>query len=294
MEAGNRRRHFALVGVALATAAATALITALLLNIFQRKQEAKSPFLKRWRSPRATWTPARWGTNWPRQYDGYLRTSEPTGTKYGGALVGPEGTLPPQKAERDPWLKRIFAGYLFAVDYRDRRGHAFMLQDQELTKRNVPGEDKQSGNCLHCHSSIMPLYRKLGAEALPQASEAEQVQAGLQKVGELGYWDAHQALAQVSGGKAHPVSCVDCHSPKTKELRVTRPGFLAGIQKLAAGPAPVPHLPSVERWRRGDRAKPYDPNVDGPPGDALLRLRPMPRRVLLRQGPDALLPWAMA
>ena len=24
----------------------------------------------------------------------------------------------------------------------------------------------------------------------------------------------------------------------------------------------MPHLPSVERWRRGDK-KPYDPNVDG-------------------------------
>ena len=25
----------------------------------------------------------------------------------------------------------------------------------------------------------------------------------------------------------------------------------------------MPHLPSIERWRRGDRAQPYDPNVDG-------------------------------
>jgi nitrite reductase (cytochrome c-552) len=47
------------------------------------------------------------------------------------------------------------------------------------------------------------------------------------------------------------------------EVRVTRPGFIAGIQKLAASTAEVPFLPSVERWRKGDRAKPYDPNVDG-------------------------------
>jgi nitrite reductase (cytochrome c-552) len=45
-------------------------------------------------------------------------------------------------------------------------------------------------------------------------------------------------------------------------LRATRPGFLAGIAALAAGDAEVPHLPSVERWRRGARARPYDPNVD--------------------------------
>ncbi|MGC4116243.1 MAG: ammonia-forming cytochrome c nitrite reductase subunit c552 [Myxococcales bacterium] len=263
MEKTTRNRLFALVGVALATAVATGLITALLVNIFQRKQEAKNPFLKLVDVTENDVDASKWGANWPREYDGYLRTSEPTHTKYGGGLVGPEGTLPPQKAQRDPWLTRVFAGYLFAVDYRDRRGHAFMLQDQELTKRNVPAEAKQSGNCLHCHASIMPLYRKLGAEALPQGTPADQVQAGLKKVGELGYWDAHKLLAETTGGKAHPVSCVDCHDPKSMELRVTRPGFLSGIQRLAASDAPVPHLQSVEKWRRGDRAKPYDPNVDG-------------------------------
>lgn len=47
------------------------------------------------------------------------------------------------------------------------------------------------------------------------------------------------------------------------ELRVTRPGFLTGIKKLAESDAAVPHLPSIERWRKGTRAAPYDPNVDG-------------------------------
>ncbi len=245
-----------------ATAVATAAIAALLINIFQRKQEAKNPFLKLVEVTENDVDPAKWGVNWAREFDGYRRTSEPTHTKYGGGLVGPEGMLPPQKAERDPWLTRVFAGYLFAVDYRDRRGHAFMLQDQELTKRNIPAEAKQSGNCLHCHASIMPLYRKLGREALPQASEGDQVQKGLELVSEKTYWEAHKMLEQTSGG-VHPVSCVDCHDPKTMELRVTRPGFLAGIQKLAASTAAVPHLPSVERWRRGDKSKPYDPNSDG-------------------------------
>src|SRR5690606_34761985 len=31
---------------------------------------------------------------------------------------------------------------------------------------------------------------------------------------------------------------------------------------LARSDEPVPHLPSVERWRRGNRAQPYDPNLD--------------------------------
>ena len=237
-------------------------IAALLVNIAERKQEAKHAYVKLAEVTENDVDPAKWGQNWPREYDAYKRTAEPTSTKYGGAAGASEGKPAPEKADRDPWLKRVFAGYLFAVDYRDRRGHAFMLSDQEQTKRNVPGENKQSGNCLHCHGSIMPLYKKLGKEAAPQASQAEQIQAGLVKVSEMSYWNAHKALEQLGGGKAHPVGCVDCHDPQSMELRVTRPAFITGIQKLAASSADVPHLLSIERWRKGDRAKPYDPNLD--------------------------------
>src|SRR5512142_1463423 len=263
MEPTNRRGIWVYAAVALVVAVATGAVTALLVNIFERKQEAKEPFLKVVQVTDDDVDAAKWGANWPREYDGYLRTAEPTSTKYGGAAGASDKQPAPQKAVRDPWLTRVFAGYLFAVDFRDRRGHAFMLFDQEVTKRNVPSENKQSGNCLHCHASIMPLYRKLGKEALPGGTPAEQVQAGLAKVSEMDYWDAHKLLADTTGGKVHPVSCVDCHDPKSMELRVTRPGFLAGIQKLAASSAPVPHLPSIERWRKGDRSRPYDPNVDG-------------------------------
>ncbi len=242
-------------------------LTALLVNIFERKQEARETYVRIADVDEDTVDAAEWGKNWPRQYDGYRRTGEPTRTKYGGG-VGSESSIPDQKAAKDPWLKRIFAGYLFAVDYRDRRGHAFMLEDQENTKRNVPSEGKQSGNCLHCHASVMPLYRSLGTEALPSATPAEQLQKGLELVGAMSYWDAHDKLGKLSkvggvSGKPHPVSCVDCHNPDSMELRVTRPGFINGIQAFAASSASAAHLPSIERWRAGPRTKPYDPNVDG-------------------------------
>ena len=32
----------------------------------------------------------------------------------------------------------------------------------------------------------------------------------------------------------HPVACIDCHDPKTMQLRVTRPGFIEGIRALKA------------------------------------------------------------
>src|SRR5512133_1380236 len=234
----------------------------LLVDIAEKKQQARYAYVKRVPVTEDDVDVAKWGKNWPREFDAYKRTAEPTNTKYGGAKGASEGTPAPQKAVRDPWLTRIFAGYLFAVDFRDRRGHAFMLTDQEVTKRNVRAEGKQSGNCLHCHASIIPLYRKLGKEAAPSASPADQLQAGLAKVAELGYWEAHDQLQQLTGGKVHPVGCIDCHDPESMELRVTRPGFIAGMQKLAASSADASQFPSVERWRKGDHAKAYDPNLD--------------------------------
>jgi nitrite reductase (cytochrome c-552) len=76
----------------------------------------------------------------------------------------------------------------------------------------------------------MPLYRALGREAAPNAGDAEQVQAGFEASCKMKYRDALEKLKQVSA--AHPVSCVDCHQPDSMELRVTRPGFLAGIKAL--------------------------------------------------------------
>jgi nitrite reductase (cytochrome c-552) len=73
--------------------------------------------------------------------------------------------------------------------------------------------------------------------------------------------DAREALAH-QVGEAHPVACIDCHDPRSMQLRVTRPGFVRGIAALAASDDPTPHLPSIERWRKGSRKDGYDPNRD--------------------------------
>jgi nitrite reductase (cytochrome c-552) len=140
----------------------------------------------------------------------------------------------------------MFAGYAFSIDYRDRRGHAYMLEDQEITKRQTK---PQTGSCLHCHASVMPVYRSLGnGDAM----------AGFEKTFAMSYKELSTMLHE--SGNAHPVSCVDCHSPKTMQLHVTRPGFINGIRALAESDAPVPQMPSIERWRTGNRKELYDPN----------------------------------
>jgi nitrite reductase (cytochrome c-552) len=229
------------------TVIATVLVTALLVNIIERKNEALSPYVRVVEVDEDTTDPARWGLNWPRQYDSYQRTSIRTSTRYGGH--GGSESLPEQKIERNPWIKRMFLGYAFSLDYRDRRGHAYMLEDQEKTTRLTR---PQSGSCLHCHASVMPLYRHLGdGDAFK----------GFRESYTRSYQDANRLLHEL--GHAQPVSCVDCHDPGTMELRVTRPAFIEGIQKLAASDAETPHLPSIERWRQTARDKPYDPNTDG-------------------------------
>jgi nitrite reductase (cytochrome c-552) len=230
-----------LVGLFIAAMGTTAVLASLLVNIFQRKQEAKNPYLRFVEVTNDTTDPAEWGKNWPRQYDSYLRTMMPTHTKYGGGTTG-ESMAAPEKADKMPWLTRMFAGYAFALDYRDRRGHAFMLADQEVTKRTK--ERKQPGSCLHCHASVIPLYQKTGAEMLPAGSRDEQIQKGFEAISKLDYWEAHDKLEKA--GHKHPVSCVDCHDPKSMQLRVTRPGFINGIKALKAH----------------EGVKDYDPNRD--------------------------------
>ena len=246
----SRWRKVALLfALIIVVAGSTATVAGLLVNIFQRKQEAKNPYLRFVDVNNDTTDPAEWGKNWPREYDGYLRTVVPTRTKYGGGAPS-EGMLPPEKAEKSPWLTRMFAGYAFAIDYRDRRGHAFMLNDQESTKRTK--ERKQPGSCLHCHASVIPLYRQTGAELLPAASAAEQVQKGFEAIGKLDYWEANAKLAK--SGHKHPVSCVDCHDPKSMQLRVTRPGFIAGIKALKAHEGVADYDPNRDATRQEMRS----------------------------------------
>ena len=240
------RTRAAYGGLTALVAALAAGLTALLMNIAERKAEQRTPYVRVVEVTERDTDPAKWGRNWPAQYDSYKRTALKTATKFGGH-AGSEA-LPEEKIERDPWLKRMFAGYAFSIDYRDRRGHAYMLSDQEATQRL---SKPQSGSCLHCHASIMPLYRELGAG---------DVMAGFLQTFKFSYQELNQKLHAT--GHAHPVSCVDCHEPSSMSVRVTRPGFINGIRALAESDAEVPALPSIAIWRGGSRQEPYDPNRD--------------------------------
>jgi nitrite reductase (cytochrome c-552) len=209
---------------ALAAALAAAGITALLVNIFERKQEARQPFFRVVAIDDNTEDPAVWGKNFPFQYDMYRRTVDQVRTRYGGSeavprtptQVDPRSVVAQSRLEEDPRLKIMWAGYAFAKDFREDRGHAYMLDDQTFTERQIVKQ--QPGTCLHCHASVYIPYKKLGNGDLIK---------GFEKMNQMHYFDARKLVT-------HPVSCIDCHDPATMQLRVTRPGFIEGIRALKA------------------------------------------------------------
>ncbi|NMC21288.1 MAG: ammonia-forming cytochrome c nitrite reductase subunit c552, partial [Thermogutta sp.] len=164
------------------------------------------------------------------------------------------------KLDEDPRWRVLFQGYAFGVDYREERGHAYMLRDQDQTERVT--RFTQPGSCLHCHAAVLPAYREMGRRAgIPDDRRQEQIMKGFEVVCAMP-WNEARNLTDDQGRKLidHPVTCLDCHDPATMQLRITRPGFLNGIQRLAESDDDVPHFPSIGRWRKGSRDKPYDPN----------------------------------
>ncbi len=209
---------------ALVTAVVAVGVLMLLINIIERKQEGRNPFYRVVELTDDTDDPAIWGKNFPLQFDGYQRTVDQVRTRFGGSeavprtptQADPRSIVAQSRLEQDPRLKTMWAGYAFARDFREERGHAYMLDDQTFTERVL--EFKQPGTCLHCHASMYVPYKKAGAGDLIK---------GFEKLSPLPYADARKLVS-------HPVACIDCHNPDTMELRVTRPGFIEGIRVLKA------------------------------------------------------------
>ena len=207
----------AVLGVVLAIAGAL-----LLTNIMERQTEAREPFYRVVELNDTITDPSVWGKNFPLQYDDYLRTVDQVRTKYGGSealpvipdVEDPRSWVAQSRIEEDPRLVTMWSGYAFAHDFREERGHAYMLDDQVYTERQDVAQ--QPGTCLHCHASVYVPYKRLGDGDLI---------AGFERANQMTYQEAYTHVE-------HPVACIDCHSPETMELRVTRPGFMEGIQLL--------------------------------------------------------------
>lgn len=209
--------------VAILSAGACFAIVALLTNIFERKQEARTTVMRVVEIDDDTDDPAVWGKNFPLQYDDYLKTADMIQTTYGGSEAiprvptdeDPRDIVSRSKLEMIPQLKRMWAGYAFSKDHREKRGHAYMLADQLYTERQKVG---QPGTCIHCHGSTYVAMKELGNG---------DIMAGFEKLNAMPYSEAKEHVK-------YPVACIDCHDPDTMALRITRPAFMEGIAAYKA------------------------------------------------------------
>lgn len=220
----RRKKRTIILTAVIATTLVAALGMALLVNIVERKQEGKNPFFRVVDLTDETEDAETWGKNFPAQYDGYKRTVDQVRTRYGGSeavprtptSADPRSVVSQSRLEEDPRLKTIGAGYAFSKDFREERGHAFMLTDQIFTERQHAAQ--QPGTCLHCHASVYVPYKKAGDGDIMKGFEA---------LNKLPYAEARKHVN-------HPVTCIDCHEADTMQLRITRPGFIEGIRALKA------------------------------------------------------------
>lgn len=219
------RARRSLIAIVVLSAVATVAVLALLINIFERKQEARNPFYRVVELNDTIDDPATWGKNFPLQYDLYLRTVDMQRTKYGGSEAmphtpteaDPRSVVARSKLEQDPRLKEMWAGYSFAADYRERRGHAYMLQDQTYTGRQ---QFNPPAMCINCHASMVTTYLKLGNGDIMKGFDVLAT--------------SHMKYPEIRQQVKHAVACIDCHDPKTMQLRITRPAFIEGIRALKA------------------------------------------------------------
>lgn len=220
----RNRRFIFVTAVAVIAALAAVGGVALLVNIMERKQEARNPFYRVVELNDDTDDPAVWGKNFPMQYDGYKRTVDQIRTRYGGSEAvphtptqsDPRSVVAQSRLEEDPRLKRMWAGYAFSRDFREERGHAYMLDDQTFTERQQVV--KQPGTCIQCHASAYVPMKKLGNGDIFKGFEA---------LNQMPYFDARKNVS-------HPVTCIDCHDSQTMQLRITRPAFIEGMRAYKA------------------------------------------------------------
>ena len=218
-------------------------LTALLVNIFERKQEARNPFFRVVELNDETEDPEIWGKNFPMQYDGYKRTVDQVRTRFGGSEAlphtpteaDPRTVVAQSKIEEDPRLKTMWAGYAFATT--SARSAA-----TPTCSRTRPSP---SASRIQAARHLPPLPR-LDLRAYKKAGDGDLIK-GFEKINQMPYAEARKSFK-------HPIACIDCHDPQTMALRVTRPGFIEGIGRSRR--ARASRTTTSTPWRRARRCAP--------------------------------------
>ncbi len=183
-----------------------------------------------------------WAEDWPDYVEMYMQTKDMSKpTPFGG-------NYPYSKLIRYPGKTVLWAGYAFAVDFNEDRGHYFSQIDQMETKRNdkeylnangLPNFKGQPGACMNCHSGWAPVLAD---------------QMGWQDFNRTPYWTTIEKLRRDHGhgteGAQLGSTCNDCHDPNDMGLRVNRQAFVDAMVARGYEADPVKGLKATQREMR--------------------------------------------
>lgn len=128
-----------------------------------------------------------WEEEHPEVYASYMENSEMEETTFGGSV-------PIDYLEKYPYLKVLYEGNSFSVEYLRARGHTYALEDIIHTERNKPG-----ASCLSCKTSGF-------LELLDEHGE-----------------DAHAMnFEELDKSEMETISCYDCHMNEPGVINITR------------------------------------------------------------------------
>lgn len=177
-------------------------IGALLVDVTQHQVEATQYPLRVVEIADDEIDPAVWGLNFPVHYDRFMMTE----INYGETPYG--GSEPYSKLDRYPAMVRLWAGYAFAIDHDEERGHFYSQIDQSTSAR-VQAPFSQPGACANCHAGEAP-----------------------QLISEMGWEEFNATPYTELVDSLHTAStCADCHDPETMALRITRPGLINALEQ---------------------------------------------------------------
>lgn len=142
-----------------------------------------------------------WGQNFPKQYQSYYETADTSyNSKYNGNAVI-------DMLEVDPRLVVMWAGYGFAKDYNQGRGHVYAVTDLQNSLRSGGPVDDKTGpmpaTCWTCKGPDVP--RIMERDGIAEFY--------------TGKW------ARLGSEVVNPIGCADCHDAKTMNLRISRPAL---------------------------------------------------------------------
>ena len=142
-----------------------------------------------------------WGEQFRRQFETYLQTLDTTFVSRWG------GSRHRDMLAQHPEMVVLWAGYAFARDYDQIRGHYYSVRDLHGTPRtNID----QPATCFTCTSTDVPHL--------------------MDEYGVAGFYQ--HSWRELGPEVTNPIGCQDCHSPETMRLTITRPALIEAWERM--------------------------------------------------------------